>query len=59
MDRHEIEQALIQLSHAQGFYGRLLHDIGHMPDHVREEFWKKMEQRGFRDTLDIVMFFEM
>ncbi len=59
MDRHEIEQALIQLSHAQGFYGRLLYNIDCMPDHMREEFWMKMEQQRFRDTLDVVMFFEM
>lgn len=59
MDRHEIEQALIQLSYSQGSYGRLLRDIGHMPDHMREEFWSKMESKGFNDIIDVIMYFEM
>lgn len=59
MDRHEIEQALIQLSHAQGFYGRVLNEIGNLPDHKREEFWRMMESKGFKDVIDIIMFFEM
>lgn len=59
MDRHEIEQALIQLSHAQGFYGRVLNEIGNLPDHMREEFWKGLESKRFNDIFDIVMYFEM
>lgn len=58
MDRHEMEQALIQLSHAQGFYGRLLHNLGCLPDHIREEFWRDMEARGFRDVTDMIMYLE-
>lgn len=58
MNRHEIEQVLIMLSHAQGFYGKLVHDIGRMPDHIREEFWTEMESKGFKDIIDIVMYFE-
>ena len=59
MDRHEIEQALIQLSHAQGFYGRLLNEIGNLPDHMREEFWRNMESKRFNDIIDVIMYFEM
>lgn len=59
MDRHEIEQALIQLSHSKGLYGRILNEIGNLPDHMREEFWAKMESKGFEHIFDIVMFFEM
>ena len=59
MDRHEIEQALIQLSHAQGFYGRILNEIGNLPDHMREEFWGGLESRRFNDIIDVIMYFEM
>jgi hypothetical protein len=58
MNRHEIEKVLIQLSHSQGSYGRLLRDISNMSDHEREEFWASLEQKGFKDAIDVVMHFE-
>lgn len=58
MDRHEMEQALIQLSHTQGYYGRLLHNLSCLPDHIREEFWLNMEARNPRSIEDISALFE-
>lgn len=58
MNRHEMEQALIQMSHTNGFYGRLLHNLSCLPDHIREEFWLNMEARGAKDIVDLLMILE-
>ena len=58
MDRHEMEQALIQLSHAQGFYGRVLREMERLPDHIREEFWLNTEARNPRSIEDISALFD-
>lgn len=58
MDRHGMEQLLMQLAQTQGQYGRVLREMERLPDHVREEFRRQMEAGGFRDLTDLLMFFE-
>ena len=49
------------LSYSQGFYGRLLRDIGELkeyePEHF-EMFVEEIESQNFRTALDVVMYFE-
>jgi hypothetical protein len=55
MDRHTLEQLLLQASRTCGSLGR---DLGPVPDHVREELLRMAEAGSIRDTADVLAFLE-
>lgn len=58
---NDVIDVLVQLSYSQGFYGRLLRDIGELkkyePEYF-EMFVEEIESQNFRTALDVVMYFE-
>lgn len=55
MDRHTLEQLLLQASRTCGSLGR---DLGPIPDHVREELLRMAEAGSIRDAVDVLAFLE-
>ena len=56
MDKQQIWDELNELAMSQGFYGRLIRDIyesGRM-----DEILQELEDKNFRDPLDLILFFE-
>lgn len=57
----EIIEVIQLLSHSQGFYGRLLERIldakANDPDSF-EGIKKELESQNFKDSVDVVMYFE-
>ena len=58
MDRDDIMRTIRMLARSQGFYGRLLRDIEEMNDDAREDFFTELEDQNFKDSVDMVLFFE-
>ena len=49
------------LSHSQGFYGRMLEELMYAKEYEPEkfEFFKEVvEEQGFENPVDVVLFFE-
>ena len=61
LDFNDVIDIIHNLSYSQGFYGRLLRDIGEFkkyePEHF-EMFVEEIESQNFRTALDVVMYFE-
>ena len=61
LDFDDVIDIIYNLSYSQGFYGRLLRDIGELkkyePEHF-EMFVEEIESQNFRTALDVVMYFE-
>lgn len=54
-------EAIRQLAQSQGFYSRFYRDLCEMRDNEPERFDKAMEmleEKQFRDTVDLVMYLE-
>lgn len=52
---------MVWLLQTQGFYGRLLEEINCIKEHEPwkfETFKEVIEEQGFRDHVDVVLFFE-
>lgn len=58
MKAKDIIEVIKDLSQSQGFYGRILRDIKGLNAEDFREFCRVMEEQNFKDTLDVVMFFE-
>ena len=58
MNREQILDAFRSLARSQGFYGRLLKQIGSVDEETREAFLSDLESRNFRDVVDLVMWIE-
>ena len=61
MDVYQVIDVIRMLSHSQGFYGRLLEEILYAQVYEPkkfEEFRKIIENQNFKDSLDVVMYFE-
>ena len=56
MKANEILEAIKMLAQSQGFYGRLLHSIETSEE--RENILAELESLNFKDSLDLVMYFE-
>ena len=56
MDRDEIREAMIRLSGVLPGYDVMLEYIEESP--FNEEIWKSLEDKGFRDTVDLILFME-
>lgn len=57
----EVIEVIQQLSHSQGFYGRILETILDLKENDEEGFeaFKNIvEAQEFKDPIDVVMFFE-
>lgn len=60
-DFNDVLNVLSELSHSQGFYGRLLRDIYELMEYEPERFdmfVEEIENADFRNPLDVVMYFE-
>lgn len=60
-DVDQVIELVKQLSHSQGFYGRLFERIMYLKEYEPEAFEKfKMviEEQHFKDPVDVVLFFE-
>lgn len=61
MNIDQILDEIKSLSHSQGFYGRLYERLMEIKN-TDEEEWRftveELESRKFKDTLDMVMYFE-
>ena len=61
MKMKDILNTIEILSRSQGFYGRLLMNIMRLKEESEEDYQLLVEQlegQNFRDTLDLVLFFE-
>lgn len=58
MKKQEIIEAITELSQSQGCWGRLLQQIGEMPEKEREEYLQALEDKNFKDALDLILFLE-
>ena len=61
MSWREVIDVIKMLAHSQGFYGRLLRSIEEQYEEDYENweaFMQYLEEQKFKDTLDVVMFFE-
>lgn len=60
-DVEQVIEVIEMLSYSQGFYGRLLEEILFMEENEPykfEKFKRIVEAQGFKDPVDVVMFFE-
>lgn len=58
---NDVINILIELSHSQGFYGRLLRDLSEIKKYEPERFnliVMEIESQEFTNALDVVMYFE-
>ena len=58
---NDVINVLIELSHSQGFYGRLLNSIYELMEYEPERFdmlVEEIENANFRNSLDVIMYFE-
>ena len=58
---NDVISILIELSHSQGFYGRLLRDLSEIKKYEPERFdliIMEIESQEFTNSLDVVMYFE-
>ena len=56
MKKQEILDTIKMLAKSQGFYGRLYEQI--MTAENKDEILEELENKEFKDTLDLVFFFE-
>ena len=60
-DFNDVLNVLSELSQSQGFYGRLLRDIYELMEYEPERFdmlVEEIENANFRNSLDVIMYFE-
>ena len=60
-DFNDVLNVILELSHSQGFYGRLLNTIYELMEYDPERFdmfVEEIENADFRSSLDVVMYFE-
>ena len=60
-DVEHVIELVRQLSHSQGYYGRLLEQILYLRDcepEAFEEFKMVIEEQRFKNPVDVVLFFE-
>ncbi len=61
MKMNEILENIKMLACSQGFYGRLYNAIIELKENdenAYNDFKAKLEEKNFKDTLDLVMYFE-
>lgn len=61
LDFNDVIDIIHNLSYSQGFYGRLLRDIGELKEYEPEYFEmfvEEIESQNFKTALDVVMYFE-
>ena len=61
MDIEQIMAAIRSLAESQGYYGRLYNELREMQTNdpeKREEVKNMLEAQHFKDSLDMVLFFE-
>ena len=60
-DFNDVLNIISDLSYSQGFYGRLLRDIYELMEYEPERFdmlVEEIENANFRNSLDVIMYFE-
>lgn len=60
-DIEQVVDVIEMLSYSQGFYGRLLEEILYIEENEPDKyevFKNIIEKQGFKDPVDVVLFFE-
>lgn len=57
MERNEILEILLRLSHSQGFYGRLYESLTDGSDDA-EQCIEELENQNFQNEIDLILFIE-
>ena len=57
MKREEIKKLFIELSKSQGFYGRLLKLLS-LDEKNENRFYKELEEKNFKNSVDLILFIE-
>lgn len=58
MKRDQILQLFKDLARSQGMYGRLLRDIESLDFDRREKFWTTLEDKNFKEPVDVILYLE-
>ncbi len=61
MDRNQILNVIENLSHSQGFYGRILHKLRTLKEQDEEKYeqvMSELEAKNFKDELELILYFE-
>ena len=58
MKRTEIIECIKKLAASQGFYCRLLQAINSMDNNDREALFTHLEDQGFTNPVDLIMYIE-
>ena len=61
MNREQILETIVSLSHSQGFYQRLLEHLLFLRENKREAFndaMENLEEQNFKDAVDLVLYLE-
>ena len=58
MNREEIKNTFKSLAQSQGFYGRLLRQLGNSSKEEVDEFYAILEAENFKDWLELILYIE-
>lgn len=58
MKMKDIIKVIEDLSYLQGFYGRLLRSIDELSEEEYDLLAEELEGQNFKDSLDVVLYFE-
>ena len=62
MKRKEILDTIKCLSHSQGFYGRLYHNLRELENHFPDDYeavMRELENQNFKEPLDLILYLEV
>lgn len=58
LNRNDIVAIIESLAMSQGFYGRLYNSIAEMSEDDRNAWFEMLEEKGFKDDLDFILYIE-
>ena len=58
LNKCEIMEVIISLSHSQGLYCRIRESIEEMSEEDRDRFLDHLQAQHFKDSVDLVLYFE-
>ena len=58
MNRNDIMETIRSLALSQGFYGRLYRQLEDLDDETYDEVMQELEEKNFKDAVDLVLFLE-
>ena len=58
MNRNAIMETIRSLALSQGFYGRLYRQLEDLDDETYDEVMQELEEKNFKDVVELVLFLE-